>query len=871
MSRAQDGRPKQGGRNASRSRKARKQKVTSLDDEMRTLETRCQEVAASKSVLRRFDELPITARTATGLKRAAFVDMTDIQAKALPLALAGKDILGAARTGSGKTLAFVVPVLERLYKEKWGPSDGLGALILSPTRELAIQIFEVLRKIGTAHTFSAGLVIGGKDVKVEKERLTRMNIVVATPGRLLQHMDQTAGFDASNVQVLVLDEADRCMDMGFENTLDAILDNLPKHGRQTLLFSATQAKRVRDLARLSLSSPEYVAVHDETSKQGLMPASLQQHYMVVPLPQKLSVLFSFIRTHLRSKVLVFFSACRQVQFAHETFRKMRPGVPLMCLHGKQKQTKRLDIFNAFTRSQHAVLLATDIAARGLDFPKVDWVIQVDAPEDADTYVHRVGRTARYTSKGNSLMFVLPSEEKGISTSLKAKGITPDVIKPKESKVHDIRDQLQGFLFQEPELKYLGQKAFVSYVRSIYLQRDKATFDVTQLPIESYAESLGLPGAPKMKFVKEAQAAKKKAERMLAKDRASASAAQDGAADGGQGLNGPTGPDGRLRTKYDRMFERKNQGVLSEHYRGLIADDQNGSSDEEDVDEDGSGGKVGTKASGGKTEASDSGDSDEDGSSDEEEGPRYKQAGTHESQSSDQSEEESVIPLISHNGTNDDDADDFITLKRADHGLDKDDLQDAETHLSKRKLQLGASKKRAAAAGMRGLGEKVVYDDEGRPHKVYEMQDEEDFRTASGDNAREAADAFMSRERALLQERDVEDKERVREKRREKKLRQREREQHERGIESDDDEHGGAVFVAPEDTRDDGYETPDFDLRDASGSNDNGDDTDWDADPDGAQEQSDKDFEDDQRPSKRYKRGPANLEADEDLALRLLGS
>ena len=133
--------------------------------------------------------------------------MTDIQSKAIPLALKGHDILGAAKTGSGKTLAFLIPVLEILYRRKWGPSDGLGALVISPTRELAIQIFEVLRKIGPYHTFSAGLVSGGKDLKQEKDRLSRMNILIATPGRLLQHMDQTLGFDTSNLQILVLDEA----------------------------------------------------------------------------------------------------------------------------------------------------------------------------------------------------------------------------------------------------------------------------------------------------------------------------------------------------------------------------------------------------------------------------------------------------------------------------------------------------------------------------------------------------------------------------------------------------------------------------------------------------------------------------------------
>lgn len=780
--RAQKGRAKTLAR-SSRSRGARHVKRSTDEDELKQLELRCKDIVEGKvatAALKRFDELPLSKKTKAGLKKASFIEMTDIQAKSLPLSLCGKDILGAARTGSGKTLAFVLPVLERLHRLKWGSSDGLGALILSPTRELAIQIFEVLRKIGGQHSFSAGLVIGGKDVKIERDRLARMNILVATPGRLLQHMDQTSGFDTGNVQILVLDEADRCLDMGFENTLDAIMENIPKSSRQTLLFSATQTKRIKDLARLNLSSPEYVAVNEGESGKGgsggLIPDSLQQHYMVVPLEQKLSLLFSFIRTHLKSKVLVFFSSCRQVQFAYETFRRMRPGTSLLSLHGKQKQVKRLQIFNDFTKTQHAILFATDIAARGLDFPQIDWVLQVDAPEDVDTYIHRIGRTARYNSKGSSLLLLLPSEEKGFTAKMKQKAIEAALIKPKQSKVQDISNQLQSFLFQDPELKYLGQKAFVSYVRSIHLQSDKFTFDVTALPLDSYAESLGLAGAPKVKFVKEAQAARKKAERILAIE--------------GKG-------DGKVKTKYDRMFERKNQGVLSEHYQDLIEGD------------DGSGSEV------------------------EIEG-----------------EKETILRQGRETAAPGDDDQDFLTIKRADHALDGEEGEGstAESHLSKRKLLIGQSKKKAAAAGLRGHGEKVVFDEDGTARKVYEVQDEESFK--KGGDAKAEAARFIETERGRLQERDVEDKERVREKRKEKRQREkdREREKQGRSRRGGDQEEGGAM-LAPMDDRDDGYETPDFDL----GNDDqisSGEDT-------------------NRRPAKKSRIDATHLQDDEDLALRLL--
>ena len=206
--------------------------------------------------MRKFAHLPISQATKAALRECKFKEMTAIQRATLPHALCGRDVLGAAKTGSGKTLAYVVPLIESLWRKKWGRQDGVGALVISPTRELAIQIFQCLTKVGARHTMSAGLLIGGKDVQEEANRVNKMNILVCTPGRLLQHMDETPMFDCVTLQMLVLDEADRMLDLGFTKTLNAIIDNLPKH-RQTLLFSATQTKSVKDLARLGWKDPEY--------------------------------------------------------------------------------------------------------------------------------------------------------------------------------------------------------------------------------------------------------------------------------------------------------------------------------------------------------------------------------------------------------------------------------------------------------------------------------------------------------------------------------------------------------------------------------------------------------------------------------------
>ncbi|XP_021566482.1 probable ATP-dependent RNA helicase DDX10 [Carlito syrichta] len=449
----------------------------------------------------RFSDFPLSKKTLKGLQEAQYRMVTEIQRQTVGLALQGKDVLGAAKTGSGKTLAFLVPVLEALYRLQWTSTDGLGVLIISPTRELAYQTFEVLRKVGKNHDFSAGLIIGGKDLKHEAERINNINILVCTPGRLLQHMDETVSFHATNLQMLVLDEADRILDMGFADTMNAIIENLPKK-RQTLLFSATQTKSVKDLARLSLKNPEYVWVHEKAKYS--TPATLEQNYIVCELPQKISVLFSFLRSHLKKKSIVFFSCCKEVQYLYRVFCRLRPGISILALHGRQQQMRRMEVYNEFVRKRAAVLFATDIAARGLDFPAVNWVLQFDCPEDANTYIHRAGRTARYKEDGEALLILLPSEEKAMVQQLLQKKVPVQEIKINPEKLIDVQKKLEAFLAQDQDLKERAQRCFVSYVRSVYLMKDKEVFDVSQLPVPQYARSLGLAVAPRVRFLQKMQ-------------------------------------------------------------------------------------------------------------------------------------------------------------------------------------------------------------------------------------------------------------------------------------------------------------------------------------------------------------------------------
>lgn len=547
-------------------RKDEEAKLQALQERIDNYDPKTDEKSLSQ-----FSDLPISEELVQGLKEASFVSLTEIQKKSIPIALKSSDVMAMAKTGSGKTLAFLIPTIESLIRNQITEYDGLAALIISPTRELAVQIFEVLTKIGKHHNFSAGLVTGGKDVKYEKERVSKMNILIGTPGRISQHMNEAVGLETSNLQVLVLDEADRCLDMGFKKQIDNIIGHLPPT-RQTLLFSATQSDNVKDLARLSLTNPVRIGISSD-EELSATPESLEQYYIKINLDEKLDVLWSFIKSHLKSKILVFFTSSKQVQFAYETFRTLQPGISLMKLYGRHKQTSRMETTVKFTQAQYACLFATDIVARGLDFPAIDWVVQIDCPEDAATYVHRVGRAARFGRQGKSLLMLLPSEEEGMLKRLENNKIDVKLMNIKQKSKKTIRPQLQSLCFKDPVLKNLGQRAFISYFRSVYLQKDKDIFRIDELPSEKFAASLGLPGAPKIKIKggadnKEKKNASRKLMQLKKTDE-----------------NGDiVSEEKKVRTKYDRIFERTNQNVLSEHYLNLTGNKAEvGDKDEEEDD------------------------------------------------------------------------------------------------------------------------------------------------------------------------------------------------------------------------------------------------------------------------------------------------
>lgn len=312
--------------------------------------------------------------------------------------------------------------------------------------------------------------------------------------------------------------------MGFADELSQILRNLPMKRVQKLLFSATAKKSLEKYAKSTLSSDfNYFSLNNyedslsqalegnpEIPEEGktdeedrvakyVTPIKLTHFYMCINAQDKLDTLFSFIKSHKDSKCIVFFSSCKQVRYAYESFNKLKTGSTIMEIHGRQKQVKRTAIYFEFVERKKAFLFATDIASRGMDFPAVDWVIQVDIPEDTDTYIHRVGRTARYKYKGSSLLMTQPHEMKFVEKLTKL-NINMKKLKANPNRTMSITSALQRINAENSELMHLAQKSFVCYIRSVFKNGDKEVFDISKIDHEALANSFGLVTAPVIEFV-----------------------------------------------------------------------------------------------------------------------------------------------------------------------------------------------------------------------------------------------------------------------------------------------------------------------------------------------------------------------------------
>lgn len=352
-----------------------------------------------------FKDLGLSAELLRAVEKQGYDEATPIQAQAIPLVLKGKDVLAGAQTGTGKTAGFTLPVLQQLQNShSEGQKRHPRVLVLTPTRELAAQVHESVRDYGQYLPFRSAVIFGGVSINPQKQKLIRgVDIVVATPGRLLDHLQQRS-IDLSKVEILVLDEADRMLDMGFIRDIRKILNAIPKQ-RQTLLFSATFSKEIKLLASEFLNQPTEIQVTPENTAVELV----SQIVYPVDKHRKQELLSQKIGEGNWQQVLVFTRTKHGANKLSEQLGK--DGITSAAIHGNKSQGARTKALASFKDGGIRVLVATDIAARGIDIEKLPHVVNFELPNVAEDYVHRIGRTARAGQQGNALSLVCVDELK----------------------------------------------------------------------------------------------------------------------------------------------------------------------------------------------------------------------------------------------------------------------------------------------------------------------------------------------------------------------------------------------------------------------------------------------------------------------------
>ncbi len=347
----------------------------------------------------RFDDIGVQARILAALRNNNFTTPTPIQARCIPIALEGKDVVGIAQTGTGKTLAFALPLLQKIKR-------GEQALVLAPTRELAIQADEMLQKIGRELGFTSTIVIGGTPIYTQTKALRKKpNVIIATPGRLIDHLNRK-NINLNLIKIVVLDEADHMFDIGFLPDVKKILAVTPK-SRQTLLFSATMPKAIMEIISNFMITP----VHIQTAPSGTPASGIDEELFVLNRQSK-TLLLKKILDENNGKILIFLKTKASVRDITRSINQMNHSA--VEIHSDRSLPQRRKAMDGFKKGKYRILVATDIAARGIDVSNINIVINYDLPQNSEDYVHRIGRTGRSKATGKAISFATPDQKREIS-------------------------------------------------------------------------------------------------------------------------------------------------------------------------------------------------------------------------------------------------------------------------------------------------------------------------------------------------------------------------------------------------------------------------------------------------------------------------
>lgn len=451
-------------------------------------------------------------------EKFGFPDMTPVQAAAIPPLLTSKDVVVEAETGSGKTLSFLVPIAEKMLfaSSCRTPKRSVWAIIILPTRELASQVHQVavrLFKELPGDVVPVPLIGGGSAcVGPEEEYSKDHRVVIATPGRLSAAISANA-INYSTLEMLILDEADRLLDMGFAVALTGILTRLPRQ-RRTGIYSATQTAEVDALARAGMRNPVRVVVRvhvkGEESNDVVrrrIPASLSCYYAISPPGRKLPHLLLTVAKNAGKKFIVYFLTCACVDYYRRlplqhllTLTQEKHGLEgesrdFFTLHGKLSQKQRVRSLTRFIESDSGILMCTDVAARGIDIPDVDWVIQFDPPQDPDAYIHRVGRTARLGREGKAMIYIAPSEDAYVDF-LKVRKCPVENFEQEVGSEEVVSSEIVKATLKDRAILEAAEAAFLSYIRAYKEHKCRYLLKLEDIDIESVADSFALLRYPR---------------------------------------------------------------------------------------------------------------------------------------------------------------------------------------------------------------------------------------------------------------------------------------------------------------------------------------------------------------------------------------
>lgn len=472
------------------------------------------------------------------LVELSYPTMTPVQAAAVPPLLTSKDVCVQAETGSGKTLSFLVPIAQKLlFPPPKRSSRAVWAIVVLPTRELAAQVHAVAKKLFAALPGSispVSLIGGSANAAPDDQYDGDHRVIIATPGRLSAAVAAKT-IQYSKLEMLILDEADRLLDMGFSVTLTDILTKLPKQ-RRTGIYSATQTEEVESLARAGMRNPVRVVVkvrgvEGDVAKRRRIPASLRCYYALLPTEYKLSHLLQLLAKHPNEKFIVYFLTCACIDYykrlpLQELLKSaaIRGGVEtkdreVTVLHGKMSQARRVKSLATYTTSDNGVLLCTDVAARGIDIPNVDWVVQFDPPQDPDAYIHRVGRTARLGREGNAVIYISPSEDAYIDF-LRVRKCPVSEMNGEVSTENKVAvdEAVRQASLKDRAVLEASEAAFLSYIRAYREHKCRYLLKLEEVDINGIADVFGLLRLPRFhEFKKFRGKIRKRGEGVVVKD------------------------------------------------------------------------------------------------------------------------------------------------------------------------------------------------------------------------------------------------------------------------------------------------------------------------------------------------------------------